>query len=120
VNKEGNLTITASQPGNQNWNPAQDISREIVTLPTFDNLNSLFTPNNDGMNDYWYIPDLEKYGRLQVTVYNRFGQKVYGSDGYKNDWDGTWNGYPLPSASYYYIMKSSTKGFIKGVVNLVR
>jgi gliding motility-associated-like protein len=120
VNKEGNLTITASQPGNQNWNPAQDVSREIVTLPTFDNLNSLFTPNNDGMNDYWYIPDLEKYGRLQVTVYNRFGQKVYGSDGYKNDWDGTWNGYPLPSASYYYIMKSSTKGYIKGVVNLVR
>jgi len=120
VNKEGNLTITASQPGNQNWNPAQDVTREIVTLPTFDNLNSLFTPNNDGMNDFWYIPDLEKYGRLQVTVYNRFGQKVYGSDGYKNDWDGTWNGYPLPSASYYYIMRSSTKGFIKGVVNLVR
>ena len=120
VNKEGNLTITASQPGNQNWNPAQNVIREIITLPTFDNLNSLFTPNNDGMNDYWYIPDLEKYGRLQVTVYNRFGQKVYGSDGYKNDWDGTWNGYPLPSASYYYIMKSSTKGFIKGVVNLVR
>jgi gliding motility-associated-like protein len=120
VNKEGNLTITTSQPGNQNWNPAEDVSREIVTLPTFDNLNSLFTPNSDGMNDYWYIPDLEKYGRLQVTVYNRFGQKVYGSDGYKNDWDGTWNGYPLPSASYYYIMKSSTKGYIKGVVNLVR
>ena len=120
VNKEGNLTITASQAGNHNWNPAPDVTREIVTLPTFDNINSLFTPNNDGMNDYWYIPDLEKYGELQVTVYNRFGQKVYTSSGYKNDWDGTWNGYPLPSASYYYIMKSSTKGFIKGVVNLVR
>ncbi len=120
VNKEGNLTITASQTGNHNWNPAPDVSREIVTLPTFDNINSLFTPNNDGMNDFWYIPDIEKYGQLQVTVYNRFGQKVYASYGYKNDWDGTWNGYPLPSASYYYIMKSSTKGFIKGVVNLVR
>ena len=58
VNKEGNLTITASQPGNHNWNPAPDISREIVTLPTFYNINSLFTPNNDCMNDYLYIPDL--------------------------------------------------------------
>jgi gliding motility-associated-like protein len=72
------------------------------------------------MNDYWYITNLEQYGNLKVTVYNRFGQVVYQSDSYKNDWDGTWNGYPLPSASYYYIIKSSSKGFIKGVVNIVR
>jgi gliding motility-associated-like protein len=72
------------------------------------------------MNDYWYIPDLEEYGIVNVTVYNRYGQPVYESSGYKNDWDGTWNGYPLPSASYYYIIKSSLKGFLKGVVNIVR
>lgn len=72
------------------------------------------------MNDYWYIPHLDQYGKLQVTVYNRFGQAVYRSDSYKNDWDGTWKGYPLPTATYYYIIKSSTKGFIKGVVNIVR
>jgi gliding motility-associated-like protein len=120
VKRDGNLTITAKQEGDQNWNPAPAITHSIETLPTFDGISSLFTPNNDGMNDYWYIPDLEQYGKLQVTVYNRFGQAVYKSDSYKNDWDGTWNGYPLPSASYYYIIKSSTKGFIKGVVNIVR
>jgi gliding motility-associated-like protein len=57
---------------------------------------------------------------VQVTVYNRFGQAVYKSDDYANDWDGTWNGNPLPPASYYYIMKSSIKGTIKGVVNIIR
>jgi gliding motility-associated-like protein len=72
------------------------------------------------MNDYWYIPDLDQYGSVEVTVYNRFGQVVYRSEGYKNDWDGTYNGNPLPSAAYYYIIKSSEKGFIKGVVNIVR
>lgn len=120
INKEGHLTVRASQQGNHNWNPAPDVTQSIVTLPTFDGISSLFTPNNDGMNDYWYIPDLEQYGKLQVTVYNRFGQTVYRSDSYKNDWDGSWKGYPLPSASYYYIIKSSAKGFIKGVVNIVR
>ena len=120
VNKEGNLRIAAMQEGDRNWNPAPVVTRSIVTLPTFDNISSLFTPNNDGMNDYWYIPDLEQYGKLQVTVYNRYGKTVYQSDSYKNNWDGTWNGYPLPSASYYYIIKSSEKGFIKGVVNIVR
>ena len=102
-----------------NHNPAEVI-QTIDVLPTFDNISSLFTPNGDGMNDYWYIPGLEEYGNVTVTVYNRFGQPVYESTRYKNDWDGTWNGYPLPSASYYYIIKSSLKGFIKGVVNIVR
>ena len=120
VMKDGILTIKAVQDGDHNWNPAPEANQSIVTLPTFDGISSLFTPNNDGMNDYWYIPALEEYGRLQVTVYNRFGQTVYHSDSYNNDWDGTWNGNPLPSASYYYIIKSSVKGFIKGVVNIAR
>ena len=114
------LQSHASQAGDDNWNAASDVSQTVTTLPTFDNITSLFTPNNDGMNDYWYIPDLLKYGDLQVTVYNRYGQAVYRSDSYKNDWDGTWNGNPLPSATYYYIIKSSEKGVIKGVVNIVR
>jgi gliding motility-associated-like protein len=120
LNADGKLTVTAVQEGDKNHNPAPEVSQTIDVLPTFDNISSLFTPNADGMNDYWYIPDLDDYGSVRVTVYNRFGQAVYESDSYKNDWDGTWNGKPLPSAAYYYIIKSSTKGFIKGVVNIVR
>ena len=120
INQDGNFTITVTQAGDKNWNPADEVLQSVNSLPTFDNISSLFTPNYDGINDYWYIPDLESYGKLQVTVYNRYGQAVYRSDSYKNDWDGTWNGYQLPSATYYYIIKSSVKGIIKGVVNIVR
>jgi gliding motility-associated-like protein len=120
INEEGELTITARQEGDQNWNAAPDVVITQETLPTFDNISSLFTPNSDGMNDYWHIPRLDDYGTVQVTVYNRYGQVVYKSDNYNNDWDGTYNGSPLPSAAYYYIIKSSEKGFIKGVVNIVR
>jgi gliding motility-associated-like protein len=120
VIKEGTVTIKASQEGNLNWNPAVDMTQTIVTLPTFDNLRSLLTPNNDGMNDYWYIPDIEQYGTFSVQIYNRFGKLLYQSSAYKNDWEGTYNGSPLPEASYYFIIKSSEKGIIKGVVNLVR
>ena len=120
VEKEGTVQIIARQESNHNWNPAADVIQTVITLPTFDNISSLFTPNNDGMNDYWYIPNLIEFGNVQVTVYNRFGQAVYKSDSYNNDWDGTWNGNPLPSASYYYIIKSTEKGIIKGIVNIVR
>jgi gliding motility-associated-like protein len=120
VLKEGPVLITAIQEGDNNWNPAVNITQSIVTLPTFANIRSLFTPNNDGMNDYWYIPDIEQYGTISVQIYNRFGKLLYKSSAYKNDWDGTYNGTPLPDAAYYYIIKSSEKGLIKGVVNIVR
>jgi gliding motility-associated-like protein len=120
INKEGTAYITASQAGNNNWNAAANVSKTIETLPTFDNVSSMFSPNNDGMNDYWYLPNIEEYGTVHVKVFNRFGVPVYESPEYKNDWDGTYNGKPLPSASYYYIIKSSEKGIIKGVVNIVR
>ena len=91
--------MTARQEGDMNWNQAADVVQSIETLPTFDHISSLFTPNADGMNDYWYIPELDEYGKVQATVYNRYGQVVYKSDSYKNDWDGTWNGNPLAVVS---------------------
>jgi gliding motility-associated-like protein len=118
--KEGVITVVASQPGDNNWNPAPNVVQTITSLPTFDNITSLFTPNNDGMNDYWYIPSIEEYGRVQVKIYNRFGNLVYSSASYENDWDGTWNGKELPSASYYYIINSAEKGVITGTVNILR
>ena len=120
VNKEGRNIVIAKQEGNVNWNPAPNVSNSYVGQPSFDNITSLFTPNGDGVNDYWYIPDIEDFGSIQVKVYNRFGKLVYESQDYKNDWNGTFNGSPLPSASYYYIIKSSEKGIINGVVNIVR
>ncbi|MCE5348065.1 MAG: gliding motility-associated C-terminal domain-containing protein [Bacteroidales bacterium] len=120
IKREGDFTITASQNGDQNWNPATEVTLTAESKPTFDNIMSLFTPNSDGMNDYWYIPDIEEYGNISVTIYNRFGKKVYESRSYKNDWDGTWKGNLLPSASYYYIIKSEKRGTINGVVNIVR
>ena len=120
VGKEGTVRIIASQEGNQNWNPAPDVIQTIITLQEFNKIRSLFTPNNDGMNDYWIIPDIELYGDISVKIFNRFGKLLYESSAYNNDWDGTYNGAPLPSASYNYIIKSVEKGIIKGVVNMVR
>jgi gliding motility-associated-like protein len=120
VVKEGNNVIYARQDGNHNWNPAPVVTKTYVGQPTFDNVKSMFSPNGDGVNDYWYIPDIEEFGIIQVKVYNRFGKLVYESQYYKNDWDGSFNSAPLPAASYYYVIKSSEKGIINGVVNIVR
>ena len=115
----GNANIRAWQQGNENYYAAEDeVTVEVIS--THENILYLFTPNNDGFNDYWEIPDLESYGKCEARVYNRWGKLVFSSTDYQNEWDGTSNGVKLPSAAYYFIIKSETGGTITGTVNIVR
>lgn len=63
-----------------------------------------FTPNGDGINDYWIIPGIENYSNALIKVYNRSGHEVFASKGYKNDWNATYrsNSNKLPSGSYMF------------------
>ncbi|WP_205499889.1 gliding motility-associated C-terminal domain-containing protein [Rufibacter psychrotolerans] len=64
-----------------------------------------FTPNGDGINDGWEVPNLNSYPNCQVEIYNRWGNKVFESIGYEQPWDGRMNGQPLPAATYYYVIR---------------
>lgn len=55
---------------------------------------NVFTPNADGHNDYWAIKHLPP--ATSVAIYNRWGQRVYFSENYANDWGGE----GLPSGTY--------------------
>ncbi len=80
-----------------------------------------FTPNNDGINDVFYIANLEKYPDNTLTIYNRYGQKIFFKRGYKNDWDGTIGGEQVPTGTYFYVLDTGTeKGAYKGHVNIIR
>ncbi len=63
-----------------------------------------FSPNGDGINDTWIITNLSAYPGATVDVYNRYGQLVFHSENASKAWDGTYNGKPLPMATYYYII----------------
>ncbi len=61
-----------------------------------------FSPNGDGDHDLWVIGNIDIYTNVKVEIYNRWGNKVYGSDNYANDWDGRRNGDELPGGVYFY------------------
>ena len=71
---------------------------EKITVP------NTFTPNGDGINDYWNIKKLITYPNCTVMVYTRDGREVYKSAGYARPWDGTNNGAQVPPGTYYYII----------------
>jgi gliding motility-associated-like protein len=80
---------------------------------------NVFSPNGDGIQDYFRIQNIEKYPEAKIEIYNRWGKLVYELENYGNtdiwgETDAWWNGYSnnnlqfgteiLPSATYFYIL----------------
>lgn len=118
LSSEGGITITASQSGDDNWNPVTAV-QSLSILPSFDNSDFLMSPNGDGINDFWHINYLDEYGKSTIRVFNRWGKRVFESSNYANDWGGIYNGDLLPAGAYYFIIDSETKGTVKGVINII-
>jgi gliding motility-associated-like protein len=80
-----------------------------------------FTPNGDGINDTWVIPDLQRYPVVTVDIFTRYGQKVYHSNGYGTPWDGTFNGQQLPAGVYYYVINTQYNDEkVAGYITIIR
>ena len=62
------------------------------------------TPNNDGVNDVWNIQGIELLEGHEVIIFNRWGDILYEQSPYTEPWDGTYNGKPVPEATYYYVI----------------
>ena len=80
-------TITVNVP---------DCSGILLEVP------SAFTPNQDNINDQWVFPNAVIFSSIRVEVYDRYGQIVFQSNNYQNNWDGTYEGKKLPTGTYYY------------------
>ena len=82
-------------------------------------ISNIVTPNNDGQNDTWKISDPSQVSGCAVTIYNRWGQPVYETTDYQNEWGGTKDGEPLPDGVYFYSIKCTDEEFT-GEINLFR
>ncbi|TXK51987.1 T9SS type B sorting domain-containing protein [Pontibacter qinzhouensis] len=81
---------------------------------------NVFSPNNDGNNDTWAIENLGNYPNTEVSIINRWGNEVYRSSNYKNDWTGD----NLSEGTYYYMARvkqcDGSDKVYKGFVMIMR
>jgi gliding motility-associated-like protein len=79
-----------------------------------------FSPNNDGVNDFFVIEGAETFSKNTLTVYNRWGTAVLDTKGYKNDWGGNWDGKSVPDGTYFYIFNDGEGNQISGYIQIQR
>ena len=60
------------------------------------------------MNDFWTISNAYIYKDLELTIFNDLGQIVYQTYNYQNDWDVTYEGKPLPTGVYHYVLRDES------------
>lgn len=80
-------------------------------------LTQLLSPNGDGKNDTYIVEYLPN--NCQLTVFNRWGNEVYKSENYQNDWDGKWNGVLLPSSTYYVVLRLPDGTIMSNYIELI-
>ncbi len=107
------FTLTATDSAG--YCSASDQLEVRIFLPV--KVPNAFSPNGDGINDTWVITNLPAYPGNTVTVFNRYGQRVYYAEGYAAPWDGG----GLPMGVYYYVIDlRNNSGKLTGYVTLLK
>jgi gliding motility-associated-like protein len=93
----------------------KDIIGNSIPLPS----TNYISPNGDGKNDFWKVDNVEIYKDFELKIFDQFGQVIYSTpNNYNNEFDGKYNGNPLPTGNYYYIFQKDKKQF-KGNITIV-
>lgn len=91
------------------------ISAEYVIRPVDIEIPNVISPNGDGMNDFFVIPDIEFFGN-ELAIFNRWGTVVLETRDYRN----TWRGADQPDGTYYYVLRLDDGREFTGHLTLLR
>jgi gliding motility-associated-like protein len=118
ITGEADRTYTLKVTNSNGCTSQDQVSVKVSPSLTVPNT---FTPNADGINDIWEIKGLIAYQEATIDVFNRYGQKLFHSNGYSSPWNGTLNGQTLPSACYYYIIDTKINHqVLNGYVTIIK
>ncbi|TAJ09077.1 gliding motility-associated C-terminal domain-containing protein [Marinilabiliaceae bacterium JC017] len=93
-----------------------------VTIEVKGLLNATgFSPNGDGVNDFFLIKGAEHIVNNELKVFDEWGNIVYSKKKYTNDWDGTFNdGTKVKDGTYYYVFMGDDITPVKDFVVIKR
>ncbi len=112
---------------NANTNCADTAKQTLNYNESLNNVkfSNVFTPNNDGINDLFFIDGISQCGEYELTFFNRWGQEIFNTTTNQPKWDGkTSNGQDALAGVYYYLgyykKQNEPKVKLHGTVTLIR
>ena len=112
---DGNYTLIANIDNCQ-------ITRQltVVYLDLF-NVPNVITPNGDGANDQWVIPNsYSNKSDITVIIYNEKGVELINESSYSNNWPQSSTSFSKQNMVFYYVIKSATETLKQGTITVIR
>ncbi|WP_276168633.1 gliding motility-associated C-terminal domain-containing protein [Zobellia alginiliquefaciens] len=99
-----------------------EISKPItVTYLDLFNIPNVITPNGDGANDQWIIPNsYSNKSDVRVIIYNASGAEVLNSTNYQNNWPESSMSFAKQNMVFYYVIKNDSETLKQGTVTVIR
>ena len=80
------------------------IIEEILEIKDIE-IPNFFTPDGDGINDTWYPRNIDIYGNITVSIFDRYQRLIVDFKGNQSSWDGFYKNKLLPSGDYWYFIR---------------
>lgn len=98
------------------------VTRQLraVYLDLF-NIPNVITPNGDGANDQWVIPNsYSNKSDVSVIIYNDKGGELLNVTGYQNNWPESSMAFPQQNMVFYYVVKNANETLKQGTITVIR
>ncbi|HOZ86876.1 MAG TPA: gliding motility-associated C-terminal domain-containing protein, partial [Bacteroidia bacterium] len=122
ANNQNNSTLITDLSSGENivkWKVTGlcDFTEDEIKITVVETvMPNAISPNGDGKNDYFEVPNISLYENVELTVLNRWGSVVFKTSNYDNRWNGTnMDNNPLTDDTYFYSLKmgeTTLTGFI--------
>ncbi|MBP6425211.1 MAG: gliding motility-associated C-terminal domain-containing protein [Flavobacterium sp.] len=120
VNEEGVYKVKLTHPS---CPVSYEIPFEIKWSidPSITEIPNFISPNNDGINDTWAIPQQYTEGnQAEVIIVSSNGEEVLRTNEYKNTWPESVSSLKNNNSVYYYIITSPNEAVKRGSITIVR
>ncbi len=134
VTGDGDLEYTIDGENYQDSNIFNNLSGGVYTVKVRDKLGCSedsqkvvlvnypkhFSPNNDGVNDYWQIQGIKEYPLAKIHIYDRYGKILKQLAANEIGWDGTFSGREMYASDFWFTVFLDNENRFKGHFSLKR
>ncbi|WP_243409446.1 Ig-like domain-containing protein [Pontibacter virosus] len=115
------IRVRTTDPFQNSFEQTFTLSKEVYQPANPLKFVNAFSPDGDGINDTWSVPELKFYDEVSIQVFDRAGRRLFHTSNPEQGWDGRSQDGQIKEGSYFYIIEVKDINLVqKGVLTVLK